>query len=621
MNIEEFIEKANSVHNCRYDYSKVDYKNKSTKVCIICPEHGEFWQDPKHHLRGQGCPKCSKKESSNKKTLTTEEFIEKAKEIHGDKYDYSKVEYTSTNDKVCIICPEHGDFWQRPHNHLKGQGCPKCSGRFKTDTEYFIEKAKKIHGNKYDYSKVEYINAHTKVCIICPEHGEFWQTPQNHLQNKGCKLCGVEEVKKTKAYTNENFIELSNKIHGGKYRYDKVKYVNSNTEVIITCPLHGDFVQKPYIHLQGFGCAKCSKRYQYTTSDFIDELRKVHGNRYDYSKTIYTNSHSKIKIICPEHGVFEQRAYEHLQGRGCPKCSHICSKSEQDLGNFIQEICGEISIKNKNVLNGRELDIYIPEKKVAIEYDGLIWHSEKFGKDHNYHLSKTLECEKLGIRLIHIFEDEWLEHKEIVKTKLKHILGYDTGLSKVYARKCLVKEIDTRMAKEFFEQNHIQGFSKSSVYLGCFYNSELVSAMSFKICKNGSDKWELTRFATDITKHCVGVGGKLFKYFVRNYNPSEVKSFADRRWSTTLQENLYDKIGFKFDGVLRPDYRYVINGKRIHKFDCRKARLLKKYGGNFLNNDMTEHEMCQKLKFYRIYDCGLIKYKWVSNVLDYGKIL
>ena len=150
MDKNDFIEKAKTIHSNKYDYTKVEYVNASTKVCIVCPEHGEFWQDPKHHLKGQGCPKCSKISSSQKKTLTTEEFIQRARKVHGDKYDYSKVIYEKNNKKVCIICTEHGEFWQTPHNHLKGQDCPKCSGRFQTDTEYFIEKAKKIHGNKYD---------------------------------------------------------------------------------------------------------------------------------------------------------------------------------------------------------------------------------------------------------------------------------------------------------------------------------------------------------------------------------------------------------------------------------------------------------------------------------------
>ena len=137
-----------------------------------------------NHLRGQGCPKCA-----GTKKSSTKEFIEKARKVHGDKYDYSKVEYINNKTKVCIICPEHGEFWQTPNCHLSGDGCAKCSKKHKYTTEEWIEEAKKVHGNKYDYSKVNYINSQTKVCIICPEHGEFWQKPDRHLLGQGCPIC------------------------------------------------------------------------------------------------------------------------------------------------------------------------------------------------------------------------------------------------------------------------------------------------------------------------------------------------------------------------------------------------------------------------------------------------
>ena len=186
---ETFIKSSNKKHNDRYDYSKVEYINIHTKVCIICPEHGEFWQTPKSHIRGHGCPLCAIKYRSLALRLTTEEFIRRAKEIHGDKYDYSKVEYKGIFDKVCVICPIHGEFWQTPLSHLKGFGCKKCSGCEKHTTESFINKAKKIYGNEYDYSKVEYKNIDTKVCIICPKHGEFWVTPNNFFRGRKCPIC------------------------------------------------------------------------------------------------------------------------------------------------------------------------------------------------------------------------------------------------------------------------------------------------------------------------------------------------------------------------------------------------------------------------------------------------
>jgi hypothetical protein len=181
---EQFIEKARKVHGNKYDYSKVNYVNGRTNVCIICPIHGEFWQRPNNHLQGRGCPDCS----VDNQTLTTEQFIEKAIKKHGYKYDYSKVEYIDSKTKVCIICPIHGEFWQIPDNHLRGKGCPDCGGGKKT-TEQFIKEAKEVHSDKYDYSKVDYIDSRTKVCIKCPIHGEFWQEANSHLRGCVCPEC------------------------------------------------------------------------------------------------------------------------------------------------------------------------------------------------------------------------------------------------------------------------------------------------------------------------------------------------------------------------------------------------------------------------------------------------
>ena len=197
----------------KYDYSKVKYEKLNKDVCIICPEHGEFWQTPNAHLRG-GCPKCSFNKMGKNKTLTIEQFIEKARKVHGNKYDYSKVEYKGNRYKVCIICPEHGEFWQTPNNHLNGNGCKKCNiekiSKNKTlTTEQFIKKAKLIHKNKYIYSKTKYINNNTKVCIICPEHGEFWQIPMSHIDNKSsCPKCINNQ-----RYTTEEFIKRAKEVH------------------------------------------------------------------------------------------------------------------------------------------------------------------------------------------------------------------------------------------------------------------------------------------------------------------------------------------------------------------------------------------------------------------------
>jgi hypothetical protein len=186
---EEFIKKAQQIHGDKYDYSKVNYLNSHIKACIICLEHGEFWQLPNCHLNYKGCPMCGREHKNEWRKLTTEKFIQKAKQVHGDKYDYSQVQYINSAQKICIKCPEHGEFFQLSNNHFKN-GCPKCGGSKALNKEEFIERAIRIHGKIYDYSKSEYKNNKTKICIICPKHGEFWQKPIIHLYEKsGCTKC------------------------------------------------------------------------------------------------------------------------------------------------------------------------------------------------------------------------------------------------------------------------------------------------------------------------------------------------------------------------------------------------------------------------------------------------
>ena len=354
------------------------------------------------------------------KKLTKKEFIEKAKKVHGEKYDYSKTEYINSRTKVCIICPEHGEFWQTPNSHLSGDGCKKCSNEKKSKckskkTNDFIKEAREIHGNKYDYSKVEYINTHTKVCIICPEHGEFWQTPSHHLGGHECKKCS--DIKKgKKIYNKEYFITKSNEVHNNKYDYSKVVYKDNYTKVCITCKIHGDFFQAPYMHIFGQGCPKCgnymkNKDRTKNVEDFIKDAKKVHGEKYDYSKVKYVNNHTKVCIICPEHGEFWQTPNRHLSNNGCPVCRE--SKSEKEIENMLN-INGIIHERWKKFdwLGKQSIDFYIPSVNIGIECQGIQHFFSSKNKKSFYTVEKINEiqkrdsikkelCEKNGIKLLY----------------------------------------------------------------------------------------------------------------------------------------------------------------------------------------------------------------------------
>ena len=310
--------------------------------------------------------------------------------------------------------------------------------------------------------------------------------------------------------------------------------------------------------------------------------------------------------------------------RGCiekmyenPDWNRFTSTYETKLQNFLTENNIIFETHNRSLLKPQELDIYIPTKQCAIEFNGNQFHTEwAGGKTRQYHLNKTKLCKQKGIKLIHIFEDEFRNSKEIIFNKIAHILGLQQTLPKIYGRKCFIKEIDKTSAELFLTKYHVQGFDPSTVHYGAFYRDELIAVMSFLISKKEGAEWELTRFASNYNYICCGVGGKLFKHFIKECNPNSVKSFADRRWTVDEENNVYIQLGFKFDGYIPPDYKYynakIDKYKRFHKFGFRKQILLKKYP-DILNENMTETEMAKELGYDRIWDCGLIRYVWKNE--------
>ena len=252
MTNEIFIKRSVEKHGNKYDYSLVEINNIDYKVKIICPIHGIFIQKMYNHFNG-GCKKCSTLKVSNEQKTTKEEFIKKSIEVHGNKYIYDLVNYINSKEKVIIICKEHGEFKQIPYSHLNGCGCSKCSNRYLHSNEDFIKSSVKLHGNKYDYSLVNYINNKEKVKILCRKCDQYFeQTPHSHLQNHGCPFC-----KPGTLGTKEEFIRKSKIKHGDRYDYSLVSYINYNTKVEIICSIHGSFFQEPGNHIQGQNCTYC----------------------------------------------------------------------------------------------------------------------------------------------------------------------------------------------------------------------------------------------------------------------------------------------------------------------------------------------------------------------------
>lgn len=271
--VAKFIERAKSIHGNRYDYSKVHRCGSGEQVEIICSIHGSFLQRKDVHLKGVGCKKCLYENMPLKRTI--EDFIKEVSNIHENKYDYSLVTTTKTTEKIDIICKTHGVFRQTVSHHLISRGCPECSfDEQRLSQDDFISKSNGTHGYKYDYSGVVLTEGFKqKVDIICPDHGLFSQSAGPHMLGSGCKKCGTEQRLKTRytGYTTEFFIERSKEFHGDRYSYLLSEYVNTETKIKIECQEHGVFEQRPLCHIRGKGCAKC--RNDNTTYNFIQKYK------------------------------------------------------------------------------------------------------------------------------------------------------------------------------------------------------------------------------------------------------------------------------------------------------------------------------------------------------------
>lgn len=375
----KWIEKAKLIHGNKYDYSKTIYYGSNKNLIIICPVHGEFLQQSSSHIRGFGCKLCG----SALRVMKLDEFIAQANIVHNYKYDYINVLYRVLTDYIEIKCIIHNYiFKQQCISHLYGnEGCKKChsinvSNRIKKSLKDFINQANELFNNKYNYSLVDYKQSHKKVKIICNKHGEFKQTPANHLLGRGCHSCSVEH----RTLTLNEFILRANTFHNFKYDYTKFIYKNSEVKGIIICPKHGDFEQRPGFHLSRGGCPNCgredySEARRKTIENFIAEANALHDFKYDYTEFIYgKNNKTKGIIICQKHGKFESTPDDHINSqRGCPKCAPN-SYGEKYITDFLVSLNYDFKVEYQVKLEGykfcKKIDFYIEKLNLFIEYNG-----------------------------------------------------------------------------------------------------------------------------------------------------------------------------------------------------------------------------------------------------------
>ena len=547
-NTESAIELLQNKFGDKYDYSEVKYINADTPITVICKEHNVTIKNNLYVLikKDNMCPTCNRIKSQQKK------LIAKLQNKFGDKYDYSKVRYTTSDGNAIIICPKHGEFKIRYVDLPRHNGCNKCRLENNSQAEFdkWLKEVKEIHKDKFDYSKVKYSGSQNKIILSCSLHGEFETTPEGHRNKSGgCKKC--------------------------RYMYSKE-----------------------------------------SASIGFNEIEKrsliIHNSKYTYINDNNAQSHSdNLHIVCPEHGDFIQLVSNHLDGHGCPKC---ITKTQSKIAEYIESLGFEIKYNYRLGLGRQEVDIFIPSKNIAIEYHGLVWHSygttfPNNANERNPNIDKIKYdyLAEQGIQLITIWDIEW---NNFIKQKiwislLRNKLGLISKDNIIGARKCEIREVSNADSKDFLEHNHLQGNNYSKVNLGLYYQDNLMALMTFKKDVTHRAEYELVRFCNKINYQVQGGASKLLKYFERNYNPNSILSYANKRWS---DGNLYNSLNFEFVKHTDPSYFYYLDlNKTIHSRNSFQKHMLKNKLEIF-DEDKTEMENMFDNKYRILYDAGNFTY-------------
>lgn len=481
----------------------------------------------------------------------------------------------------------------------------------KLTTQQFIAKAKTIHGDTYSYPD-EYVKAHNPIKIVCSIHGIFSQRPDAHIyQKQGCPRCGLENRRLPNQKTTEQFIKEAKAKWGDKYDYSGVMYKNKTTKIKFNCSIHGEIEQYPLRHIKN-GCPFCNGRgiSKHSKTSFIEIANKIHKNKYDYSKTNFIRMNDSIVIVCPLHGEFTQRAGNHIHlNNGCPHCAKLITTStgEKQVVDFIRQNYNQEIIENdRTVLDGKEIDIYLPDIGLGIEYHGIYWHLETI-RGKKYHFEKWRKAREKGVRLIQLYDTEWEQKQAIVQSKLRSILN---KTKRIGARKAKLVEL-TRYDKDtFLDQNHLQGSDSSKIWMGLLCEDEIIACMTFGPSRfNKKYDYELVRFCNKLNTSVIGGASKLLAAFRSRYTGSII-SYADKRHS---DGGLYKSLGFRLDGETDPSFMYFHIGscQLYNRMNFQKKSLV-----NMPNysEHLTEYEIMQLNGYDRIWDAG--QYRFVLSCID-----
>lgn len=609
------------------------YVLASKKVHWICEKGHSFSSSPATASKGSWCPYCSGRMAIPGQTdiATTDPELMNEWDFEKNTIEPSTVKRRSER-KVWWKCKAHGHSWDgKPSDRVRKDGsysgCPICLGKkvlvgfndFKTKNP---EVAKEWHPSKNTLLPSEVTQfSNKKVWWKCA-HGHEWKASvEKRASGSSCPYCSHQRVTPGQTCVESVIPEIA-----AEWDYDKNHLppsqvlAGSKKKFWWICDKGHHYKATPNSRRAGKGCPYCSGRkvlfgFNDAYSTFPEEVRNQFSPKNDFSlKECTASSHKKALWVCNKGHEWESAIYNIKAGCSCPTCSLSgTSVAEQEILSYVKSIVDcEVISRNKTVLGNREIDIYIPDLNIAIEYNGIYWHSESSGKDSRYHYDKWLRCKKQGIQLITVWEDDWKFKQDIVKSMLAHKLGVFHG-DRVYARKTYVSQESASDVKQFCNKNHIQGFARGSLYLTLRSNEndELVAISTWRKVK---DNLYLDRYCTSVS--VPGGMGKLLKaaiMWAQGHSINRIVTFSNHEVSNG---ELYERLGFDNDGELSPDYSYIYDGMRRHKFGFRKIRfrndpLLK------FEEGLTENDLAAMNGIPRVWDCG--KTRWIINFSEKNK--
>jgi hypothetical protein len=478
----------------------------------------------------------------------------------------------------------------------------------------------------YDLSLGTYQGMNHKFAFVCPTHGLRAMDAKYLMQGRQCVMCVFEARRGRGRITQGKMLARFAETHGTRYDYAQALYETQRSPIKIGCVRHGVFLQAPEDHWNGSGCPLCfhedrrGASQRDTLESFVAKATAQYGNLFDFSGVVYVNSQTEITIRCTKHNqVCTPRPNWLLNGcNPCTRCNHTASKEEFAVYRFVSTFVDAVH-REKGLIRPKEIDVYVPSSRLGIEYCGMWYHSGKTKEEtleiKNRHVDKYRICRDQGIRLITLYESEWMEHRYAVKRLIRNALGKTRG--KLMARKCALRQVAHAEARAFYDRYHPQGGEGSGEHYGLYWKDKLVACMRFTFGANdrgGAERvWTLTRYATRVT--VAGGASRLFKAFLTDRQPTEVKSFSDNRF---FEGGMYQALGFRLEEELDPDYMVWSPKIGLRPKSHYQRRLLPKrlqeHGLNEVFDPETdprsEADMTYLMGCGRIHDCGKKRWVW-----------